>query len=87
LQNEPDLVEMMRVPANNPIEIWGGPSDPDSIHIEENTESDNPEALTPQIRSSGEVSAHRETMQTSGRTSTPNRLFDVITIYDNEESS
>jgi hypothetical protein len=87
LQNDPDLVEMMRVPANNPIESWGGPSDPEPIQIEESTGLDNPEASTPHVGSPREVLAQPETMRTLGRTSTKNPMFDLITIYDDEESS
>jgi hypothetical protein len=47
---------MMRVPTDNPIKSWGGPSDPESIQIEETTGLDNPEASTPKVRSTGEVS-------------------------------
>jgi hypothetical protein len=85
LQNDPDLVEMMRVLADNPIEIRGGPSDPEPIQTEETIGLDNPEASTPQVRSPGEVSAQTEIARRYGRTSTPNPLFDIITIYDDEE--
>ena len=78
---------MMRVPIDNPIESRGGPSDPESIQIEETTGSDNPKASTPQVRSPGKVSAYLEIAGTSGRESTPNPLLDLITIYNNEESS
>jgi hypothetical protein len=47
LQNNPKLIEMKRVIANNPIKIQGGPWDPELIHIEETTRSDNLEASTP----------------------------------------
>jgi hypothetical protein len=78
---------MMRVPSNNPIESQGGPSDPEPIQIEETTESNNPEASTLQVGSPGEFLAHPEIARTSGRKSTPNLLFNLITIYDDEESS
>jgi hypothetical protein len=49
MKNDPDLIDMTRVPADNPIEIRGRPSDPGPIQIEENIGSDNPEVSTPQI--------------------------------------
>jgi hypothetical protein len=82
-----DLVEMTRVPTDNPIEIWGGPSDPEPIQIEETIGSDNLEVSMPQVGSPGGVLAQPEIVRTSGRESTPNPLIDLITIYDDEESS
>jgi hypothetical protein len=78
---------MTRFPTNNPNERWGGPSDLEPIQIEETPGSDNPEASTPQVESPRDVSAQPEIMRTSGREITPNALFDLITIYDDEESS
>jgi hypothetical protein len=78
---------MMRILVDNPIESRGGPSDPEPIQIEETTGSDNPEASTPWVESPGEVSSHPKIARTSGRESTPNPLFDLITIYVDEESS
>jgi hypothetical protein len=87
LQNDPELVEMKRVPADNLIEIRGGPSDPDPIQIEEITGLDNPKVSTPHTRSRGDVLAQTNIARTSGRTRAPNPLHDLITIYDDEESS
>jgi hypothetical protein len=79
LQNDPDLIEMTRVPADNPIESRVGPSDPEPIQIEEIIGLDNPEVSTPQARSLGDVSAQPEIARTSGRESAPNPLHDLIT--------
>jgi hypothetical protein len=87
LQNDPDLIEMTRVPVDNPIEIQVGPSGPEPIQIEEIIGLDNPEVTTPQARSLGDISAQPEIARTSGRESAPNPLHDLITIYDDEESS
>jgi hypothetical protein len=57
LQNDPDLIEMRRVPVDNPIERWGGPSNPELIQIEETTRSYNPEVSMPKVGSPGDVSA------------------------------
>jgi hypothetical protein len=78
---------MARVPADNPIKIRGGPSDPEPIQIEETIESDNLETSTPQVRSPGEVSAQPGIERTLGREISPNPILDLITIYDDEESS
>jgi hypothetical protein len=48
---------------------------------------DNPEVTMPQVGSPGDVSAQPEIARTSGRESAPNPLHDLITIYDDEESS
>ena len=78
---------MVRVPAHDPVESRGELSGPNPIHIEETTGSNNPEAPPPQVGSPGEVSARPKMARKSGRTSIPNPLFDLITIYDDEESS
>jgi hypothetical protein len=41
LKNDLNLIEMKRVPSNNPIKIQGGPSDLEPIQIEEITGLDN----------------------------------------------
>jgi hypothetical protein len=87
LQNYLDLVEMTRVPSENPIESREGPRNPELIQIGEATRSDNPKVSTPQADSSGGVSAHPDMERTSARESAPNLLHDLITIYDDEESS
>jgi hypothetical protein len=78
---------MMRFPAENPIKSQGGQSDLESIQIKETIELDNPEASTPYFGSLGKFSSQPEIARTSERTSTPNPLFDLITIYNDEESS
>jgi hypothetical protein len=87
LKNDPDLIEMMRIPTDDPIESRGEPSGLEPMQLEEITGSENPEVPPPQIRSPGEISTQPEIARTSGRTSVPNPLFDLITIYDDEESS
>jgi hypothetical protein len=86
-QNDPDLIEMTRVPSHEPVKIQGEPSGPEPIQIKETIESDNPQALTPQVGSLGEVLTQPKIARKSGRKSTPNLLFDIITIYYDEESS
>jgi len=87
LQHDLDLVEMTRVPVHDPVEIQGELSGLEPIQIEETTGSNNLEAPPPQVGSPGEVSAQPKMARKSGRTSIPNPLFDLITIYDDEESS
>jgi hypothetical protein len=87
LQDDSDLIEMERVPADNSVEIWVGPSGPELIQIEEIIELDNPEVTTPQYRSPGDVSSQLEIRKTSVRESAPNPLHNLIKIYDDEESS
>jgi hypothetical protein len=78
---------MTGVPADNPIKILRGPSDPEPIQIEKIIGLDNPEFLAPRVGSLGDVSSQPEIARTSGRAGAPNPLHDIITIYDDEESS
>jgi hypothetical protein len=78
---------MKRVSTDNPIKSQEGPSDPEPIQIEETTGLDNPKVSTPQVRSLGDALSHPKIVRTSGRESAPNPLHDLITIYDDEESS
>jgi hypothetical protein len=87
LKNDLDLIEMTRIPTNDPIKSRGEPSGLEPMQIEEATGSENPEVPLPQIRSPGEISTQPEIARTLERTSVPNPLFDLITIYDDEESS
>ena len=79
-------MDMTRVHVDNPIERRGGPSDLEPIQIEEITGPKNPEVPPPQIKSLRGISTQPERERTQGRTSVPNPLFDLITIYDDEES-
>jgi hypothetical protein len=81
-----DLIEMMRVPTDNPIARRGEPSGSEPIQLEGITRPENPEIPPPQIGSPGGISTQPEISRTPGRTSIPNPLYDLITIYDDEES-
>jgi hypothetical protein len=87
LQDDPNLIEMTRVPTDNPVEIRTSPSGLEPIQIEEIMGSDNPEVSMPHVRSLGDVSAQPEIARTSGRASAPNPLHNLITIYNDEEIS
>jgi hypothetical protein len=87
LENDIELVEMMRIPSKNPITIRGEPSGLDSIQLEEITDMEKPRAPSPRIRSSGTIPTQPEVSRMSGETGVPNPLFDLITIYDDEEGS
>jgi hypothetical protein len=77
---------MSRIPVDDPIASRGEPSGLDPIQLEEITRPENLEVPSPQIRSPGGISTQPEISRTLGRTSVPNPLFDLITIYDDEES-
>jgi hypothetical protein len=85
LKNDPDLIEMMRIPTDDPIKIQGEPSGLEPMQLEEITRLENPEVPPPQIISPGEISTQPKIVRTLGRTSVPNPLFYLITIYDDEE--
>jgi hypothetical protein len=86
LQDDLDLIGMIGSPTDNPDEIWVGPSGPELIEIDEIVGLDNPEITMPQAGSPGDVSAQPKIVGTSGRTSAPNPLRELINIYDDEES-
>jgi hypothetical protein len=50
LQDDPDLIGMTRLPADNPDESQIGPSGPELIDIDEITGLDDPEFTTPPTR-------------------------------------
>jgi hypothetical protein len=85
VQNDLDLVEMSRIPTDDPIKIRGELSGLDPIQLEKITELENPEV--PQIRSRGGTSTQPVIARTPGRTIVRNPFFYLITIYDEEESS
>jgi hypothetical protein len=87
LHNDPDLVEMSRILTDDPIERRGEPSGLEPIQLKKITELENLEVPPPQIRSPGGISTQPEIARTPGRISVPNPLFELITIYDDEESS
>jgi hypothetical protein len=86
LQDDPDIINMTRLPADNPDESQTGPSGPEFIDLDEITGLDDPEFTTPLAGSPTGVSAQPETVRTSGRTSVSNPLSELIKIYDDDES-
>jgi hypothetical protein len=84
LENDLEIIEMMRIPLDNPSTIRGDPSGLESIELEEITSPKNPRVPSPHIRSSGTIPNQIEVSRTPG---VPNPLFDLITIYDDEEIS
>jgi hypothetical protein len=87
LKNNPDMIEMISIPIDDPIKIRGEPIGLEPMQLEEITGLENPEVPPSQIRSPGEISTQPKIMGTLGRTCVPNPLFDLITIYDDKESS
>jgi hypothetical protein len=81
------MIEMMRIPIDDPIEIQGERSILELIQLEKIIRLENPEVPPPQIISPGEISTQLEIERISGRKSVPNPLFDLITIYNDKESS
>jgi hypothetical protein len=47
---------------------------------------ENPEVPSPQIRAPGGISTQPEISRKLGRKNVPNPLFNLITIYDDEDS-
>jgi hypothetical protein len=78
---------MMRIPSNDPITIGGEPRGLKSIQLEEITSLENPRVPSVDIRSSVTIPTQSEVSRTPSETGVPNPLFDLITIYDDEESS
>jgi hypothetical protein len=86
LQNDHDLVDISRILIDDPITIRGDPSVLEPIQLEEITELENPKVPSKRIISPGGISTQPEISRTPGRTSVPNPFFELITIYDEEES-
>jgi hypothetical protein len=78
---------MMRIPTDNPIKIRGEMSGLESIQLEEIIGLKNSRSPSPQIRSTRTISNLPKVSRMPGETGAPNPLFDLITIYDDEESS
>jgi hypothetical protein len=55
--------------------------------VEETVDSKNPIVLSPQTRSSVIIPTQHEILRTIGEMGGPNTLFDLITIYDDEDIS
>ena len=78
---------MTRITPVEPITIKEEINGSDSIQLEETTGLENPRVPSPQARSSVTIPTQYESPITPGETGVPNPLFDLITIYDYEESS
>jgi hypothetical protein len=72
MQDDPDLIEMIGAPADNPDERRAGPSVLELVLIDEIVGLDNLEVTTPQVGSPGDVSSQSEIVRTSGRESATN---------------
>jgi hypothetical protein len=77
---------MSRIPNYDPIKRRGEPSGLEPIQLEEITGPKNPKVSPPQIRSPRGISTQPDIERTPGRKSISNTLFNLITIYDEEES-
>jgi hypothetical protein len=86
LQDDPDIINMARLPEDNPDESQTGPSGPEFIDLDEITGLDDPEFTTPPVGSPTGVSAQPGTVEASQRTSASNPLSELIKIYDDDES-
>jgi hypothetical protein len=76
---------MMRIPSDDPITIREDPRGLESIQLEEITDLKNPRVPSEQIRSSVTIPTQPEVSRTLGETGVPNPIFDLITIYDDEQ--
>jgi hypothetical protein len=63
MQDNPDLIRMPMLPANNPDEIQIGPSGPELIDVDEIVGLDDPEFTTPPAGSPTGVSAQPKTVE------------------------
>jgi hypothetical protein len=77
----------MRITPTDPINIREEINGSESIPLEETTNPKNPRVPSPQDRSLVIIPTQHEIPRTPSETSVPNILFDLITIYDDEESS
>jgi hypothetical protein len=78
---------MMRITPTDPITIREGLNGSESIHEKETTSLENPIVPSPQAISLVTIPTQYEIPRTPGETGVPNPLFDLITIYNDEESS
>jgi len=77
---------MMRIPSDNPITIEEELNVSWSTQLEEITGLENPSVPSTHIRSPVIIPTQYEFLRMPGETGVPNPLFDLITIYDNEDS-
>jgi hypothetical protein len=78
---------MTRIPTDDPITIREEPNGSESIQLEEITGTENPRVPSSQIRSPMTIPTQQEVPRVLGEIGVPNPLFDIITIYDDDESS
>jgi hypothetical protein len=77
---------MMRILADDPIISRGEPSVLESIQLEEITDPKKPRVSSPQIRSPRTIPPQPEVSRMPGGTGVPTPMFELRTIYDDEES-
>ena len=77
---------MMRTTPTDPITIREELNGSESTQLEETTSQENPRVSSPQARSSVTIPTQYEVPRTPGEMGVPNPLYDLITIYDDEES-
>jgi hypothetical protein len=65
LKDDPDIINMERLPADNPDEDQMGPSSPEFINLDEITGLDNPELTTPPAGSTTGILAQPGTVEAS----------------------
>jgi hypothetical protein len=78
---------MTRIPLDKPITRRGEPSGLYPMQLEEIICPENPEVPSLHIRSPGTIPTQPEASRMLGGIGAPNPLFDLITIYDDEEIS
>jgi hypothetical protein len=78
---------MMRITPVNPSNVREEINGSDPTPLEETVSLENPIVPSPQARSSVTNPTQHEIPSTPSEMGVPNTLFDLINIYDDEESS
>jgi hypothetical protein len=76
----------MRITHTDPIKIREELNGSNSTQLEETAGLENPRVPSPQARPLMTIPNQHEIPRTPGEMGVPNTLFDIITIYDDEES-
>jgi hypothetical protein len=85
LENDLQLIEMMRIPPDDSITIREEINGLESTKLEETVGLENPRVPSPQARSSVTIPTQYEVPRMPSETGVPDPLFVLITIYDEEE--
>ena len=87
LENDPQLLEPIRITPHDTINIGEEINGLESTPLEGTVDPENPIVPSPQATSSVIIPSQQDITRTSSETGVTNILFDLITIYDDEEIS